>query len=426
MRLDLVYLDHAGATPYPTSLISAHANDLTSSLFSNPHSRSPSSASTTERIEVIRSKVLALFNTTSESFDLVFVANATAGVKLILEGFTGHPKGFRYRYLSDVHTSLVGSKELATRFKCMSEQEVQTWLSRRSNSLSRMPGLFAYPAQSNFNGRRFPLEWLPLLRKNHPKWYSLLDAASYLTTTPLDYSDPNLAPDFTILSFYKIFGYPDLGAVLVKKDERAKAILFQRRYFGGGTRAAMTADGFHATRSEVAPALEDGTLPFHTILALDSAIEIFQRLYGGHSAIARHTRQITWFMHTMISSLHHSNGIPLSEIFSEPDHGPIISFNLRSKDGSPIGFATFERHASSHGFAIRAGGLCNPGAVQSYLKISNKDVKRNYEKGRVCGNDVDILDGKNTGVIRVSFGACSTVEDVLSFTDFLKKYYLDK
>jgi molybdenum cofactor sulfurtransferase len=43
-----------------------------------------------------------------------------------------------------------------------------------------------------------------------PGLYSLLDAASFLTTTPLDYSDATNAPDFTV---YKIFRYPDLGAV---------------------------------------------------------------------------------------------------------------------------------------------------------------------------------------------------------------------
>ena len=48
-------------------------------------------------------------------FDLVFVANATAGIKLVAEGFSGLPKGFCYKYLRDAHTSLVGASRLARR-----------------------------------------------------------------------------------------------------------------------------------------------------------------------------------------------------------------------------------------------------------------------------------------------------------------------
>lgn len=168
-------------------------------LFSNPHSRSPCSISTTNCIASIRQKILGLFNADSELFDIVFVANATAGIKLVLEGFCGSPTGFRYTYLRDAHTSLVGVKELAQEINCLSEQEVTEWLRKPSVvKEADKPGLFAYPAQSNFNGRRFPLEWVSKLRKKHPGWYSLLDAASHLTTTPLDYSVATVAPDFTV------------------------------------------------------------------------------------------------------------------------------------------------------------------------------------------------------------------------------------
>jgi hypothetical protein len=37
-----------------------------------------------------------------------------------------------------------------------------------------------------------------------------------------------------------------------------------------------------------------------------------------------------------------------------------------------------------------------------------------------------VVDGKNTGVIRVSFGACSTIEEVCSFVDFVREFYVEK
>ncbi|KAL8925379.1 MAG: hypothetical protein Q9172_002259 [Xanthocarpia lactea] len=83
-------------------------------------------------------------------------------------------------------------------------------------------GLFAYPAQSNMNGRRLPLDWAGRLRRSASKvnkeMYSLPDAAAFVATAQLDLSDPENAPDFTTPSFYKIFGFPDLGVSILRKD----------------------------------------------------------------------------------------------------------------------------------------------------------------------------------------------------------------
>lgn len=339
------------------------------------------------------------------------------------DGFSGGEVGFRYKYLLDVHTSLVGVSALAQESKCLSESETARWLKSDKVERDQRPGLFAYPAQSNFNGRRFPLEWIQLARRHG--WYSLLDAASYLTTTPLDYSDASAAPDFTVLSFYKIFGYPDLGAIVVRRD--AGHILRQRRYFGGGTRAAVTSDSFHAPRPGLHDALEDGTLPFHTILALDSALNTFSRLYGPFVNISRHAAIVSRLMFTLLSSLRHHNGRRVCQLYSSPSNsGPIIAFNLISADGSPIGFASFEQLSSLRNIALRTGGMCNPGGVEQCLNLQDLEIKRNFEAGKVCGDDMDVVAGKYTGVIRVSFGACSTIEDVTAFVDFIKEFYVEK
>jgi molybdenum cofactor sulfurtransferase len=70
--------------------------------------------------------------------------------------------------------------------------------------------------------------------------------------------------------------------------------------------------------------------------------------------------------------------------------------------------------------------MCNPGGVEQCLKLQNWEVERNFAKGKVCGDDNDVVDGKNTGVIRVSFGACSTIEEVCSFVDFVREFYVEK
>lgn len=46
------------------------------------------------------------------------------------------------------------------------------------------------------------------------------------------FQDVDQAPDFTCLSLYKIFGFPDLGALVVRRA--SGHILTLRKYFGGG------------------------------------------------------------------------------------------------------------------------------------------------------------------------------------------------
>lgn len=149
-------------------------------------------------------------------------------MKLVLEAFTAQKDGFKFKYHRDAHTSLVGVRELANESACFdSDSEVELWL--RGPGEDGL-GLFGWPAQSNFSGRRLPRDWAGRLRTSHYGWYSLLDAASLVTTTPLDLSDSSTAPDFTVLSFYKIFGFPDLGALIVRRS--SADILRTRRYFG--------------------------------------------------------------------------------------------------------------------------------------------------------------------------------------------------
>jgi molybdenum cofactor sulfurtransferase len=167
--------------------------------------------------------------------------------------------------------------------------EVEDWIARPSSTRNQSPklGLFAYPGQSNMTGRCLPLSWQGKLRRSkkpcHEDTYTLLDAAALVTTYPLNgvFRGPDAAPDFTALSFYKIFGFPDLGGLIVRKAS-GKILNFGRRYFGGGTVSMVTVLGskpWFKSREVLHESLEDGTLPFH-IIALSTAIDTHERLYG--------------------------------------------------------------------------------------------------------------------------------------------------
>ncbi|KAF2015933.1 PLP-dependent transferase [Aaosphaeria arxii CBS 175.79] len=427
------YLDHAGTTLYAKSLIERFSADMISNLYGNPHSASNSSQLTTRRIEDIRLRLLTLFNADPEAFDVVFVANATAGIKLVVEAFRDSEQGFWYGYHRDAHTSLIGVREVATENRCFaSDDEVETWITEPVTST--IPQLFAYPAQSNMNGRRLPLSWIERIRSRRgDATYTLLDAAALVSTTPLDLSTPDYSPDFTVLSLYKMFGFPDLGALIVKKS--AASVFDRRRYFGGGTVEMVVClqEQWHVSKSDtIHERLEDGTLPLHSILALDHAMTVHQELFGSLKATSQHTAYLAAKLHEGLRSLKHGNGMELCQIYKEPTstygnaetQGPIVAFNLRNHLGAWVSNAEVEKIAAVKDFHIRTGGLCNPGGIAKYLQLAPWEMKENFSAGQRCGNDNDIMRARPTGMIRVSLGAMSTLQDVVSFIDFLKDFFI--
>lgn len=279
---------------------------MTNNLWGNPHSENAPARLSGDTIDSVRCKALHFLGADPKYYDLVFVANATAAVKMVADAFRDLAektpnKAFWYGWHREAHTSLVGVRELAGGdYYCFeNDSDVNDWLDhpergpkRRSQSDSL--GLFAYPGQSNLSGRRLPKSWsarvrgIPQLRNT----YTLFDAAALAMTSSLAplFEDPSQSPDFTCLSFYKIFGFPDLGALIVRRA--SGHVLNLRRYFGGGTVAQLSP--FKGGRAvirkipgrdresiwNIHDGLEDGTLPFHSILALGIAIDIHYRLYG--------------------------------------------------------------------------------------------------------------------------------------------------
>ncbi|KAL4804224.1 pyridoxal phosphate-dependent transferase [Aspergillus unguis] len=448
---ETTYLDHAGTTPYAKSLITSFSNDLTSNLYGNPHSMSASSQLSSQRVDDIRLRALRFFNADPDEFDLVFVPNATAGIKLVADSLKDSKGGFWYGYLVDAHTSLVGVREVGERgSRCFfSEKEVDEWVdglgSGQEGEAGGADGLFAYPAQSNMNGRRFPMQWCESIRTRQRNRnitagnyvYTLLDAASLVSTSPLDLSNAAAAPDFTVLSFYKIFGFPDLGALIVRKS--AGALFDNRKFFGGGTVDMVLTEGgpnpWHAKKqSSIHESLEDGTLPFHNIIALDSAFDTHRRLYGSMENIASHTLSLAKDLHDRMTTLIHYNGGNVCQLYTGPStsygdpaaQGPIVAFNLRNSTGMWIGKSEVERLASTKNIQIRSGTLCNPGGTAVSLGWTGADMARHYSAGMRCGDDNDIMDERPTGILRVSLGAMSNQRDIDTFMAFLDEFYVEK
>lgn len=428
---ECTYLDHGGTTLYPKSAIEAFSADLCSNLFGNPHSLSPSSQLSSLRVDNVRLRILQYFNADPELFDVVFCANATAAMKLVADGFSAQKPGFKYAYHGDAHTSLVGIRELSVEDQCFyTDEDVEQWLATPSDDQSI--GLFSWPGQSNFTGRRLPLRWSGDLRASHPNYYSMLDAAALLTTGILDLSDASTAPDFTVLSFYKIFGFPDMGALILRRD--ASGILAKRKYFGGGTVDALTTrTGFVAHKKDIPHSyLEDGTIPFHSIIALDAMMDAQTRLYGTQKEISMHAFSLGNLVHRILSDMTHSNGRKVCLLYGGGDYdspllqGPTVTFNMKRPNGMWVGYAEVEKLSAVKNIHIRAGSMCNPGGMNTYVGLEPWEIEKNYAAGHRCSDSHDIIDGKPTGAVRVSLGAMSTVDDVLAFVKFIDEFYVDQ
>ena len=414
---------------------------MISNLYGNPHSMSLSSQLSTQRTDDIRLRVLRFFNADPEEFDLVFVANATAAIKLVADSLRDSDhRGFWYGYHVDAHTSIVGVRELADMgHQCFqSDAEVDAWISELSSNQTKAPRLFAFPAQSNMNGRRLPLRWCEQIRSvasdGGANAFTLLDAASLVSTAPLDLGSAEAAPDFTALSFYKVFGFPDLGALIVKKS--AARVFERRRFFGGGTVDMVIAHGsqWHAKKeSSIHERLEDGTLPFHSIIALDAALDTHQRLYGSMTNISAHTAYLVKRLFDRISVLQHWNETKVCQIYQQNSvygcpqtQGPIIAFNLRNSLGEWIPKTEVEKLATVQNIQLRSGTVCNPGGTASSLGWTGAELRRNYSTGLRCGDDHDILGGRPTGILRVSLGAMTNMKDIDAFVDFIEEFYVEK
>ncbi|KAK9771154.1 putative Pyridoxal phosphate-dependent transferase [Seiridium cardinale] len=452
-----IYLDHSGATIYAKSAIESFTQKMISNLYGNPHSENLPAQLSGDVVDEVREKTLRFLGADPEHFDLVFVANATAAIKLVAEAFRdlaekSRARRFWYGFHKDAHTSLVGVREFTHgQHHCFeSDEEVEAWLRTPTSSfVGRYDpdglGLFAYPGQSNMSGRRLPLSWAGRMRRSEylNNTYTLFDAAALAMTSSMEpvFRDPNKAPDFTCLSLYKIFGFPDLGALVVRRD--SGHILALRKYFGGGTVTMVSAMGghsWHRSKGLQAPTyklhegLEDGTLPFHSILALGVAIDVHKKIYRSMDTISSHTSFLTSRLFRGMAQLRHGNGVPVCRIYSEDGaafgdpikQGSVIAFNVITANGQYLPYSNVERLANSAGIYIRSGGVCNPGGIFSALGYEPWMMERSLSAGHHCGSHgIAVIHRLPTGIVRASVGAMTTKKDVDTFLDFMRDTFVE-
>jgi len=471
-----VYLDYAASGLYTDTQINEQAADLKQHLYGNPHSLSSSAIRSSDAIEAVRAQVLAFLGTSPADYEVVFTRSCTDSLRLVADTLPWEAGGSKFTYLLQNHNSVLGIRDVARSRSAaagpITPEEVDDWLEglaandTPSSSTVEPLSLFAYPAEENFAGRMFPLQWAAKVasRKGElRRWRVLLDAAKFSASHPLNLTE---APaDFVTLSFYKLFGYPTgVGALILKSDVASE---LKKCYWGGGTvtvaGAGRTAeDDLRLFKARACERFEDGTVAFLGIAALKHGFSALHRV-GGMAAIERHTAVLAAHLHEALCSLRHANGELVVLMYSgehvapnsrvESAQGPIVNFNVMRPDGSIVSHIDVMASAAEAGLHIRAGAHCNPGAASSALGLSPEAVARVAEDPAMqgCGLGpafVKASDGAASsheqplpdflrkmeglkqpemdlplGSVRVSIGYLSTYDDVRAFVAFVQRQY---
>eukprot|EP00934_Nitzschia_sp_Nitz4_P001589 Nitzschia sp. Nitz4//scaffold65_size103378//27981//30389//NITZ4_004459-RA/size103378-processed-gene-0.25-mRNA-1//1//CDS//3329556219//1589//frame0 len=307
--------------------------------------------------------------------------------------------------------------------------------------------LLAFPAECNFGGTVVNVPSIvQTARKSAGNWYCLVDIAKAASTGPV--SLRSMDADFAVLSFYKLIGSPTgLGALLVKQS--ACKILLARQggetstnkvksfpfYQGGGSVDIMLPSrDVCVPRSQGLASLRNGTQHFRGIVSLEHGLDELERR-GGMHRIHEHSCSLARELTHRLESLEHGNGrrvVVLSGAWANPalraTAGPTVVFNVVRADGSFVGYNEVSKLAGLYHVPIqfRTGCFCNPGACQEALQASEDQALAQYETaGHVCGDHIDLVDGKPTGAIRISFGKDSLWEDMDTLIVFLERTFVN-
>lgn len=415
-RRGLAYLDYTGAALPSRTQLRAHQALVDGAVLGNPHAEHAPSRGSTEAIAAARAATLRFFDADPDDYCVCFTANASAAAKLVAEGFRFR-RSSELALTADNHNSVNGLREYAQRagarlriLPLTAELRLDEPLTALAPRRAAGHGLLAFPAQSNFSGVRHPLS---LVREAQRRGYAvLLDAAALVPTRPI--SLRAISPEFVILSFYKMFGFPTgVGALIARRDALRR---LERPWFAGGTVDWVSVrHRRHRLRAGV-EAFEDGTPNYYGIAALGTGFDFLRRV--GMARLSRRVAHLTRLLLAGLQAGRYPDGSPIFRLYGPVDlreRGGTVTFNVLDRGGRVIPYELVEARARAAGVAVRGGCFCNPGSSEAAfrlppsaslrcLRATTRFTPRRF--ARCLG------DGAAAGAIRASVGAATSEEDL--------------
>jgi selenocysteine lyase/cysteine desulfurase len=174
-------------------------------------------------------------------------------------------------------------------------------------------------------------------------------------------------------------------------------------------------------------AYEDGTPNFLSIPDVEVGIDWIESI--GVDAIGKHARELTVSLLDQLTAMRHGNGTPLVRIYGPldgRDRGATLAFNFLDPAGLVVDERIVAEAASAHGFSLRTGCFCNPGAAEAALSLSPTLLRgRRMRYLSTFDEYVEFLDAPSGGAIRVSLGVASHADDVDRFLGFAAGTFCD-
>jgi molybdenum cofactor sulfurtransferase len=256
------------------------------------------------------------------------------------------------------------------------------------------PNRLAFPFEENFAGTRPSPETPRAVTRDlrvREKFFALGDVAAFVPTNPLNLTETPV--DAAVLSFYKMFGYHNTGALVIRRE-------FAERL----------------------PPVE--AAPLQMNLAVRYGLAFLSNL--GMANVQSHVWNLTVRLYRRLTRLKHSSGLPLCEVYGnhvtgKPElQGGVVAFKVIRNNGSFFGYSNVVKEASDANFHLRGGCHCNPGAYFKAVDITEDRVKKYFDAKTTCGDSLDVIDGVPLGSVRVSFGWATTEKEIDAFADWLR------
>lgn len=430
-RQQQIYLDYTGGGLHAENQVRNHLKLLTTQVFGNPHSHNPTSLAMTELVEKARRYVLDFFHAPFDEYTAIFTSNASGALKLVGESYP-FTTGSHYVLAFDNHNSVNGIREFAKARGAkvtyvpviapelrLDQQVLNTALEQIEPNHAN---LFAFPAQSNFSGVQHPLELIT--QAQQLGWDVLVDIAAFAPTNRFDVG--YWKPDFAVLSFYKIFGYPTgIGCLLARREKLSKLV---RPWFAGGTITIASVQGFGHYLQDNEAGFEDGTVDYLNIPAIETGLRHIQST--GIDIIHERVMCLTGWLLDELCSLHHENGRPLVHLHgprNTEERGGTVTISVLDVNGVVIDDRRIEELANHQNISLRTGCFCNPGAGEIAHGLSGDEMHTFFEQGQRISflelrQKMQQKFSKNISSVRISTGIASNFQDVYSFMRFISGF----
>lgn len=232
-------------------------------------------------------------------------------------------------------------------------------------------------------------------------------------------------PEFIVISFYKMFGFPTGVGALIAKREALRELC--RPWFGGGTVRFVSAQNSVHLLKTSSQAHEDGTPSFLSIPAVTMGLNFLNQV--GMQRINDHVTRLNALLLKKLQEQRNSNGTPLIKIYGPTTNerrGATIALNMLTPTDKELDYRLIEERAIKEKISIRTGCFCNPGAAEAAFQYpavrayqcfdSLSPENFSLQQFSSCMND------KPVGALRASLGIASNEADVQRFMEMLTQF----